>query len=336
MRKTILAMAAAITAAATPAAAEPSWRVLTQFDDAPEGLASDGQGGLFASLYHSGRVVRVGADGKVTEIATLRSVVGDAKGSTLGIEWDGADTLYVAFAEYSERYSWPANIGLVREACGDSTVKHTGLYKVAISTGKVEAVATRADGYPFCFTDEPTIGPDGSVYLSDLSFSGIWRYSPKTGEVTMWSKDPLFDAGPHPMSGFPVGVNGIAVSPAGDAVYGVTGGNPMVVRIPINADGSAGQGVKVAFGYDNMDGIAFDKAGNIYVTEAIRHEIWKLSPDAAKRQQIGNPLDAPLGSPANIAFVGDEICATNLNFFGNLPPEKANTIVCVSGTLAKW
>ena len=114
MRKTVLAMAAAIAAAVAPAAADPQWRVLTQFDDAPEGLAADGQGGLFASLYHSGRVVRVAADGKVTEIATLRSVVGDAKGSTLGIEWDGVDTLYVAFAEYSERYSWPANIGLAR------------------------------------------------------------------------------------------------------------------------------------------------------------------------------------------------------------------------------
>ena len=318
------------------AAAEPQWRVLAQFDDAPEGLVADRDGNLYATLFHSGRIVRIGKDGATTEIASLRPVVGEAEGSTVGLDWDGKDALYVTFAEYSKRYPWPAQLGLAREACGDSTVRHSGLYKVTISTGKVEAVATRADGYPFCYPDDPAVGPDGSVYFSDLSFSGIWRYSPGDGKVVMWSKDALFDSGPHPLSGFPVGVNGIAVSPKGDAVYGVTGGNPMLVRIPVNADGSAGTGVKVAYGYDNMDGIEIDADGNFYVTEAVRHEVWKISPDAVKRQQIGNPLDAPLGSPASLAFLGEELCVTNLNFFGNLPPDKANTIVCAAGVPRKW
>lgn len=318
------------------AAAEPQWRVLAQFDDAPEGLVSDGAGGLYVSLYHSGRVMRVGKDGGTSEVASLRSVVGDAKGSTVGIDWDGGDALYVTFVEYSQRYPWPAELGVAREACGDTTVKQSGLYRVTISTGRVEPVATRADGYPFCFPDDPAVGPDGSVYFSDLSFSGIWRYDPGTGKVEMWSKDRLFDPGPDPMSGFPVGVNGIAVSPAGDAVFGVTGGNPMLVRIPLNPDGSAGAGQRVAYGYDNMDGLEIDTDGNFYVTEAVRHEVWKISPDTTRRRQVGNPLDAPLGSPASMAFLGEELCVTNLNFFGNLPPEKANTVVCASGITGGW
>jgi sugar lactone lactonase YvrE len=316
--------------------AEPQWRVLAQFDDAPEGLVADGKGGLFTTMFHSARVMHVSADGKATQVADLKPALGGATGSTIGMDFDGNDTIYVAFAQHSERYPWPAELGVAKEACGDSSVTASGLYRVTVSTGAVEAVATRANGYPFCYPDDPAIGRDGKVYLSDLSFSGIWRYDPADKSVVMWSKDRLFNPGPEPMSGFPVGVNGIAVAPSGDAVYGVTGGNPMIVRIPINADGTAGAGTKVAFGYDNMDGVEIDAAGNFYVTEAIRHEIWKISPDLTRRQQLGNPLDAPLGSPASLAFLGEEVCATNLNFFGNLPPEKANTIVCASGIEKKW
>jgi sugar lactone lactonase YvrE len=318
------------------AVAEPQGRVLAQFDDAPEGLVADDRGNLYTTLFHTGRIVRIDSNGEQTVIGDLRSVVGDTPGSTIGLDWDGGDALYIAFAQYSERYPWPGRLDVAREACGDNTVTKSGLYRLTISSGKVEAVATRADGYPFCYPDDPAVAPDGSVYFSDLSFSGIWRYSPDSGEVVMWSKDRLFDSGPTPMSGFPVGVNGIAVSKTGDAIYGVTGGNPMLVRVPVNEDGTAGAGTKVAYGYDNMDGLEIDADGNFYVTEAIRHEVWKISPDIAKRQQLGNPLDAPLGSPASIAFFGDEICVSNLNFFGNLPPEKANTIVCASGIENKW
>ena len=53
-------------------------------------------------------------------------------------------------------------------------------------------------------------------------------------------------------------------------VDGAPGVKPGVVLIPVNADGSPGPGVKVAFGYDNMGGIALDKAGNIYVAAAKR------------------------------------------------------------------
>jgi sugar lactone lactonase YvrE len=321
---------------AAPALAEPEWRVLAQFDDAPEGLVVDGKGGLFTTMFGTARVMHVAADGTRKQVADLKPALGGAQGSTIGMDYDGKDTIYVAFAGHSDRYPWPMDLAVAKEACGDNTVKASGLYKVTVSTGAVEAIATRADGYPFCYPDDPAIGPDGKVYVSDLSFSGIWRVDPADKSAVMWSKDRLMDPGPAPLSGFPVGVNGIAIAPDGSAVYGVTGGNPMIFRIPINADGTAGAGSRVAFGYDNMDGLEIDEDGNFYITEATRHEVWKVSPDTTKRQQLGNPLDAPLGSPASIAFLGDEVCVTNLNFFQNLPKEKANTIVCASKIDKKW
>ncbi|MCA1299427.1 SMP-30/gluconolactonase/LRE family protein [Stappia indica] len=310
-----------------PAAAS-EWRILAQFDDAPEGLVADGKGGFYVSLFHSGHVMQVAKDGTVRKVADLRTVIGPAKGSTVGIDWDGADKLYVAFSEYSKRFPWPAKANLSVEACGDATVTRSGLYAVTLSTGTVEPVVTRADGYPFCFPDDPVIASDGSIYLSDLSLQAIWKIDPKKKSAVLWSKDPLFSPGDKSLSGYPVGVNGIALAADESALFGVTGGIPMLVKVPINADGSAGKAEMLTFGYDNMDGLEVDAEGNFYLTETLRSEIWKVSPDARKREQLGNPLQAPLGAPASLAFGAEDICVTNLNFFKHLPEEKANSIAC--------
>ncbi|KZL15200.1 MULTISPECIES: SMP-30/gluconolactonase/LRE family protein [unclassified Pseudovibrio] len=312
------------------------WRILARFDDAPEGLVSDQQGGFFVSLFHSAEIYRVSADGEKTRIATLRDVIGSAKGSTIGIDFDGKDTLYVAFAEYSKRYTWPAVPGLAVEACADSTVRHSGLYAVQISTGQVEAVATRAEGYPFCFPDDPVIDEHGDIYLSDLSLKAIWKINPTSRKVDLWSKDPLFSGGDHVLSGYDVGVNGVALSPDGRALYGVTGGLPLLVRIPILADGSAGKAEMVAFGFANMDGLEVDGDGTFYLTETKRSEIWRLNPQADRREQLGNPLRDTLGAPASLAFSETELCVTNLNFFGHLPKEKANSVVCRPTARPAW
>lgn len=327
MLRSAATLALLLSSLAAPASAS-DWRILAQFDDAPEGLVSDGAGGYFVSLYHSGHIMRVGKDGKSSQIADLRSVIGDAEGSTVGLDWDRKDTIYVAFSEYSKHFPWPAKANLAVEACGDATVTKSGLYKVTISTGKVEPVVTRADGYPFCFPDDPAVAADGKVYVSDLSLQAIWKVDPAKKSAEVWSKDPLFSPGDRSLSGYPVGVNGIALSGDGKSLFGVTGGIPMLVKVPINADGSAGKAEMLAYGYDNMDGLEVDAEGNFYLTETARSEVWKVSADTKKRQQLGNPLQAPLGAPASIAFGNDEVCVTNLNFFGHLPAEKANSIAC--------
>ncbi|TKT75776.1 SMP-30/gluconolactonase/LRE family protein [Aquamicrobium sp. LC103] len=312
------------------------WRIFAQFDDAPEGLIGDGNGNFYVSLFHSAAIMKVSNDGKPTKIADLRTVIGDAKGSTVGIDWDGNDHLYVAFSEYSKRFPWPAKADLAVEGCGDATVTKSGLYKVTISTGQVEAVVTRADGYPFCFPDDPVVAPDGNIYLSDLSLQAIWKIDPGQKSAEIWSKDPLFSPGDRSLSGYPVGVNGIALAADGKSLFGVTGGIPMLVKVPINDDGTAGKAEMLAFGYDNMDGLEVDEKGNFYLTETTRSEVWKVSADAKKRQQLGNPLQAPLGAPASIAFGNGEICVTNLNFFKHLPASQANSIACAKLTDQLW
>jgi sugar lactone lactonase YvrE len=333
-RTGVLAAATLCTLAA-PVHADDSWQVLAQFDDRPEGLVPDGQGGLFTSLFASGRVLRIAGDGTATVIASITEATGGAAGSTIGIDFDGKDTIYVAFAGHSDLYPWPNDPSVADLACSDSTVTATGLYAVTVSTGAVAPVATRADGYGFCYADDPLVLPDGAVLVSDLSRAVIWRIEPATGAAAIWSADPLFDPGARPLSGFAVGPNGIALGADGASVYAVTGGNPMLVRIPLNADGSAGAGAMVTYGYDNLDGLEVGPDGAFYLAEAFRSEVWRVAPDASSREQLGNPATAPLGGPASMAFLGDSLCVTNLDFFGLLPADKANTIVCKAGVVGQ-
>ena len=82
-------------------------------------------------------------------------------------------------------------------------------------------------------------------------------------------------------------------------------GNPMVLRIPIKEDGSAGEPQALQpSGYSLLDGVVLDARGNIYVSEMLRNEIWVLSPDGSQRIQIANPTNAPLDNNSSLILKG--------------------------------
>jgi sugar lactone lactonase YvrE len=210
-------------------------------------------------------------------------------------------------------------------------VTASGVYKIELATKKVTALATKADGWPFCFPDDVDIDDQGNVYMTDLTYAGIWKISPDGKKVEMWSADPLLNWSPQPYSGFPLGVNDLAIAPDGKSVYGVTDGDPMVVKVPINADGSAGKATVVARGFSPFDGITFDDKGNIYVSELLRNELWVLSPDGSKRALVANKKMAPLDSNTSLAWYKGTICTANLGFTRPKPEEADKTIVCIRG-----
>ena len=63
-------------------------------------------------------------------------------------------------------------------ACRDVKVTASGVYKIELATKKVTALATKADGWPFCFPDDVDIDDQGNVYMTDLTYAGIWKISP--------------------------------------------------------------------------------------------------------------------------------------------------------------
>jgi hypothetical protein len=105
----------------------------------------------------------------------------------------------------------------------------------------------------------------------------------------------LLNWSPQPYSGFPLGVNDLAIAPDGKSIYAVTDGDPMVVKVPIKADGTAGKATVVARGFSPFDGIPFDDKANVYVSEMLRSELWVLSPDGSKRALVASKKHGAAG-----------------------------------------
>lgn len=325
-----LAVAFLVLAGAPAQAEYKSW-VLATFDDTPEGLAVDAAGNYYTALFHTGRIMKVTPDGKSELIAYVPSKADVGKGDVIGIDLDRAGNIYVAYKQNSPRYEANNLVDPFHAACKDATVTLSGVYKIDAKTRQVTALATRADGWAFCFPDDVEIDSAGNIYLTDLTYAGIWKISPDGSKVDLWSADPLLNWSPQPYSGFPIGVNVLVMDAAEKNIYAATDGDPMVVKIPIEADGSAGKAVAVSRGHSPFDGIELDDKGNIYVSEILRNEIWVISPDGDERRLVADKRTAPLDNNTSLVWRNGTVCTANLGFTHPKPAEADRTIVCVSG-----
>ncbi len=112
--------------------------------------------------------------------------------------------------------------------------------------------------------------------MTDLTYSGIWKISPDGKKVDLWSAHPLLNWSAKPYSGFPLGVNDLVLDKQEKNIYAVTDGDPLVLRIPIKDDGTAGEPVPLPYGFSAFDGIELDAKGNTYVSEILVNQIWSF------------------------------------------------------------
>ena len=327
----LIGCACFFTAAAPPASAQfKSW-VMAKLPDTPEGMAIDSQGNIYATLMHTGEIIMLKDDGTYDHIAWVPSKEESGKGDAIGLDFDKGDNIYVAYRAHS-KYDATDLANPFHPSCRDATVTRSGVYKINAKTRKVTPLATKADGWPFCFPDDVAIDSHGNVYMTDLTYSGIWKISPDGKKVDLWSSHPLLNWSPRPYSGFPLGVNDLALDKQEKNIYAVTDGDPMVLKIPIKEDGTAGepQALQPA-GASAFDGIELDAKGNIYVSEILRNEIWVFSPDGSQRILIANKLNAPLDNNTSLVLKGDVLCTANLGFAHSKPEEADRTVVCMKG-----
>jgi sugar lactone lactonase YvrE len=242
----------------------------------PEGLAIDAQGNVWCG-GEEGEIYRIAADGSSIELMATTG------GFTLGLAFDRQGRLYSCDLKHAAVFRFdPATRELVRFATGDGTA--------GMRIPNVPVVDPLRD----------------CLYVSDSHHfqeagPGVWRFDLATGAGGLWYDRPLRFA------------NGMALSSDRATLYVAETFARRVVRIPIDADGRAGDVEVFLRDLPGLpDGLAFDLDGRLYICCYEPSRIYRADPDGRVELLIDDPEAHMLCHPTNCAFRGRELFSSNL------------------------
>jgi gluconolactonase len=243
--------------------------------DHPEDLAFDSEGVLWAG-GELGQVYRIPERGQVETVTNVG-------GFCLGLAFSAADELYICNAKL---------------ACVIKVQKN----------GKSKLFADSADGHKLKLPNYGVFDSSGNLFVSD---SGDWTKS--SGCIVRFDsrgQGKVFLDGPQP---FP---NGLALSADERFLFVAQSHTDGVLQVEIRKDGSAGDRQVYATGLERVpDGLAFDVAGNLYVSCYASDNIYQVSPEREVKLLAYDRAGTTLARPTNIAFgglEGDELYVANL------------------------
>jgi gluconolactonase len=193
--------------------------------------------------------------------------------------------------------------GLALDASGQHLVgaRHKSKSVVNFSTDlkTISDIAAKFEGKSFDSPNDLVFRSDGNLYFTDPDFqagshkdqksTNVYRVSP-SGEVS------VVDATIN-------NPNGIALAPDESALY--VAGNleqGFVKRYPIAPDGSVGEGSLLIAHVVVPDGMVFDCAGNLYVTEHTQRRVRVFAPTGNEVATISG-MDKNV---TNVAFGGTD------------------------------
>lgn len=312
---------------AGPALPDGVMKVYTKLPGVPEGVCIDHNNNLFAGVAFTNELVKLKNDETYEHVAWIPSKEETGKGMLIGIEADDQGMIYAAYKEHTHG----ENIMDPRHPdCNNATVKKSGVYKIDPSSGKVSAVITRGDGWPGCFPDDLDIDHAGNIYVTDLTYSGIWKIKPN-GEYEMWCDDPLLN---WTDAALPLGVNVCVLDKEQKNIYAATTTvEGLILRIAIKPDGSADKPVIHSRGHTYFDGIEIDDDGYIYASEPPINQIIVVSPKAGPNGWTPRKViarGAPLEGPTSLVLRNGKLYTANLAW-GWPKGTASNTIVEISG-----
>ncbi len=230
-----------------------------------ENIAIDAEGTIFFTSYEDGKLYRFKGGEKAEELAAVA-------GNLAGIVFDGEDLL----------------------VSGGRQDKTQVIYRID-KKGKV-SVAVDMPGA--LFLNGMTYFLPGQYLVADAAKGCIYRFDPGKGNAEIWSSYPLLgriDAD-NPLPA----VNGVKYFDG--YVYASNTHRKLILRIPVEADGMAGEG-ELWLTNVNIDDFAFDRKGNIYAATHIYNSIIRISQDR-KVTTIAGLAQGLTGSTA-VAFTVD-------------------------------
>lgn len=244
--------------------------------EAPENLVFDHRGNLYLNMALTGEVRRIAPDGTQSTLARLRPGTGTSTNALLGLAVDRRDDVYALLTSHN--------------VAGSDT---HGIWRIH-PDGTKELFATLD---PAGFPNQPLFDAKGNLLVADSFLGTIWRVTPR-GQVTRWLTDPLLMPDTA-ACGFPLrrGANGMAFDNRGNLFVANTN-KALIVRIPVNPDGSAGSPSVFASGCANLngaDGITIDVRGNVYVADNILDTVVRVNTNGTVDRLAAGGLDSPTG-----------------------------------------
>ena len=237
--------------------------------DHPEAVAWGPDGRAYAG-GEAGQLYRFGLDGKkIEEIARIEG------GFLLGLAHDADANTY---------------------ACDD----RSGCVHRITPGGEVSTYANGNAGQKMRVPNYPVFDDHGNLYVSDSGAwdardGFIWKVAPG-GKPEIWDRQA---------NGF---TNGMCLSADGRWLYVVESCPPVISRVEIEADGSAGRReVVVELPRRVPDGVAFDAAGDLYISLYNPNIVYRLTTSGELITLYDDWAQLMLIAPTNIAFGGRDM-----------------------------
>jgi sugar lactone lactonase YvrE len=246
--------------------AEGEAEVLVDFADpipgvelaSPEGIAFDWMGNMYISLrtkrlsdgaYLTNDIIKINRHGEDSVLASL-GLVEEGSG-TLGLTTDWKRNVYVAFHTNDERNGvWKISPrGTMEHVSGSEQMKQPN------------ALVVDWYGNLYCTDSDPDLEGEADIWIYPRK---RWGRGHQKREFKPWAENALLSGGTDEGPVL-VGANGIAFVPP-NKLYVANTNKSLLVHVPINWNGSAGEPAVIAAGWPMMspDGLAVDVCGNVY------------------------------------------------------------------------
>lgn len=217
--------------------------------------------------------------------------VGGEKGQIYRIDGDGTATEVASTGGFL--------LGLASDAQGRIWAcesAQSAVIRFDPASSVIETISTGAPGEPMATPNWGAFGPDGTYYVTD---SGSWKgrdgriFVIRGGQTSLWSTASL---------DFP---NGCAVAPNGRSLWVLESTPGRLVRIPILADGSAGNREVLADLPGTVpDGIAFATDGSVVIACYRPDVVLRWRSDLGVELLASDPEGTGLAGPTNSVFYG--------------------------------
>lgn len=251
----------------------------------PEGVMALDDGTLYTADARGG-CTRISPDGSV-------SLFGDLGGVPNGICIDTDGSIIVA------------NIG-------------NGQVQRLRSDGRHEVLVTMVDNRPMRAPNFPYLDSKGRLWVTNSTehedINKVLRAPTPDGSVFV-----LTPQGSRIAADGLYFANGVTLDAAEEYLYVAESTACRVVRFQIGADNSLG--TLEIYGPDNFgrmgnpDGVAFDTAGNLWVTFPVLNAVGYITPEGSLKMVLSDPDGKILRSPSNICFGGKD---RKIAFLGSL------------------